>query len=555
LKRPLETMVREPCLMLPAVESARVLRRKIGSEAHVPSAATEPIVIDATTTAKNIARSVSTNVPCSEPASVPTSKSVFVCVGEPTRGLATVKLARFLTWKGHACLHLDAAAVANNTESAAQGLTGTSETVFRLQHSVRVEPSEELLGRVAEHASAWFEDGSAAVDGGRCLVLNVGTGKFRHQDHAQLLQLLEARDISGVEVTLIFFESAIDNPKNHQRNDADNDNSNSDTADTTSQDNDVDATSHASVTSLHVKLPSVSSAPELMQLHRRAVIPSPDSSKHAQLSMNSQHNHHHSDQEHRHLPSVLVRVDDRTKRAREVSMCNVPRGAREAAALCCKLLGAIKLAGEVHENEAAAPEVWLTRHGESQFNLHGRLGGNPGLSENGLKYARKFAEFLVERRLVSRSSKARNLWTSALERTKITAGQAQCPTRQLSNLNEISAGRCDGMTYEDVKRDMPSEYVARSHDKLRYRYPEGESYLDVIERLEAVVLEIERRDGDEPLVIVSHQATLRCLSAYFKGVPLEQLPHLPFPLHSLVRLCMLPDGSVSERVHRLAVDD
>lgn len=72
----------------------------------------------------------------------------------------------------------------------------------------------------------------------------------------------------------------------------------------------------------------------------------------------------------------------------------------------------------------------------------------------------------------------------------------------------------------------------------------GESYLDVIERLEAVVLEIESRRVEEPLVIVSHQATLRCLTAYFKGVPLKNLPHLPVPLHSLVKLQMLPDGQV-----------
>ena len=71
------------------------------------------------------------------------------------------------------------------------------------------------------------------------------------------------------------------------------------------------------------------------------------------------------------------------------------------------------------------------------------------------------------------SSRAKNLWTSALERTKITASGVPCTTRVVPSLNEISAGTCDGMTYEDVKRDMPSEYKARSKDKLRYRYPQG----------------------------------------------------------------------------------
>lgn len=40
-------------------------------------------------------------------------------------------------------------------------------------------------------------------------------------------------------------------------------------------------------------------------------------------------------------------------------------------------------------------------------------------------------------------------------------------------------------------------------------YPRGESYLDMIQRLEPVVLEMEREG--ESLVIVSHQAVLRVI--------------------------------------------
>jgi broad specificity phosphatase PhoE len=40
------------------------------------------------------------------------------------------------------------------------------------------------------------------------------------------------------------------------------------------------------------------------------------------------------------------------------------------------------------------------------------------------------------------------------------------------------------MTYETIERQMPAEFAARAADKLRYRYPRGESYIDVIQRLE-----------------------------------------------------------------------
>lgn len=54
-------------------------------------------------------------------------------------------------------------------------------------------------------------------------------------------------------------------------------------------------------------------------------------------------------------------------------------------------------------------------------------------------------------------------------------------------LAEISSGIFQGMTYEDIKENWPEEYNARQKDKLRYRYPQGESYLDVIRRVEPII--------------------------------------------------------------------
>ncbi len=51
-------------------------------------------------------------------------------------------------------------------------------------------------------------------------------------------------------------------------------------------------------------------------------------------------------------------------------------------------------------------------------------------------------------------------------------------------LREIEVGICDGLTYDQVKVKFPEEYRARMQDKLKYRYPRGESYMDVITRLE-----------------------------------------------------------------------
>jgi broad specificity phosphatase PhoE len=65
--------------------------------------------------------------------------------------------------------------------------------------------------------------------------------------------------------------------------------------------------------------------------------------------------------------------------------------------------------------------------------------------------------------------------------------------RVLRTLNELNTGACEGMTKEEIREKMPLEFEARETDKLAYRYPGGgESYLDVIERVRPLIVELER---------------------------------------------------------------
>jgi len=64
-----------------------------------------------------------------------------------------------------------------------------------------------------------------------------------------------------------------------------------------------------------------------------------------------------------------------------------------------------------------------------------------------------------------------------------------------------------------MQSKFPQEFAWRDQDKLQYRYPWGESYIDIMTRLKPVLLELE---GDmDNLLIISHQAVLRCLLGYF----------------------------------------
>ena len=74
------------------------------------------------------------------------------------------------------------------------------------------------------------------------------------------------------------------------------------------------------------------------------------------------------------------------------------------------------------------------------------------------------------------------VWTSQYRRTQLTARHIQAPKVVQTNLGEILAGDHDNMTYEEIAKTFPVEFAMRDKDKLCYRYPNGESYLDVVER-------------------------------------------------------------------------
>ena len=172
--------------------------------------------------------------------------------------------------------------------------------------------------------------------------------------------------------------------------------------------------------------------------------------------------------------------------------------------------------------------IWLTRHGESVFNQAGRLGGDSELSPRGIEYARALATQFDP------APSGLAVWTSTLKRSMQTARYLKLQATEWRQLDEIDAGVCDGMTYDEMKRRMPDIYAARKADKLRFRFPQGESYLDVIHRLEPLILELERQTA--PTLIVGHQAVLRTLYAYLVGDPVESCPHTSLPLHTLIEL-------------------
>lgn len=192
--------------------------------------------------------------------------------------------------------------------------------------------------------------------------------------------------------------------------------------------------------------------------------------------------------------------------------------------------------------------IWLSRHGESAFNLTGQIGGDADLSERGWKYAKKLPELVLKSLGEEHQHTNLTVWTSTLKRTQQTASFLPYKKLQWKALDELDAGECDGMTYEEIEKTFPEDFKARDDNKYEYRYRGGESYRDIVIRLEPIIMELERQEN---ILIITHQAVLRCLYAYFMNVPQEESPWMSIPLHTLIKL---EPRAYSTLVSRLKAD-
>lgn len=234
-------------------------------------------------------------------------------------------------------------------------------------------------------------------------------------------------------------------------------------------------------------------------------------------------------------------------------------------------------------------QIWITRNGESEDNVLGRLGGDSHITSRGDKYAKALAKFIDEQRaqfFVNELEKNKKgaeqlrrledgkidksevldkdklpsiadlnpneqlyneffVWTSMLQRSIETAkyfNEDEYPIKQMRMLDEISAGDYEGMTFPEIQAKFPQEFAERQKDKLRYRYPGigGESYLDVINRLRSVITEIERIQ--DSVLIITHRVVARALLGYFMNLSVDIISNLDVPLHCVYCLETKPYG-------------
>ena len=142
------------------------------------------------------------------------------------------------------------------------------------------------------------------------------------------------------------------------------------------------------------------------------------------------------------------------------------------------------------------------------------------------------------------------IFTSSLKRTKETAMYLSNNKHKVIEkkcLDEIDAGLYDSLTYDDIKERYPEDYEMRKNDKLNYRYPRGESYKDLILRVEKIIMDIE--SSNSPILIIAHQAIIRVIYSYFMNIKNKEMPELEVPLHCIIELTPQSHNFKEKRTH------
>jgi len=164
--------------------------------------------------------------------------------------------------------------------------------------------------------------------------------------------------------------------------------------------------------------------------------------------------------------------------------------------------------------------ILLVRHGATATTGTILPGRAPGLhlSERGRAQADA-----VALRLVDIAKKPVALYVSPLERTRETAAPIAKALHQRA-VADRGLLECDFGTWTGRKLSLlykKSEWRAVQHAPSTFRFPEGESFSEMQQRIWTTLEKLAVRHRNRTIVVVSHADPIKAAVTYALGVPLD----------------------------------
>jgi probable phosphoglycerate mutase len=181
------------------------------------------------------------------------------------------------------------------------------------------------------------------------------------------------------------------------------------------------------------------------------------------------------------------------------------------------------------------PYLYIARHGETEWNVAGRLQGlaSSPLTPRGLAHAEALA-FFAARVGVTR------IFSSPLERAIVTATAVAMATRspieRCEALREIDLGACSALTLDEAAAQHAHFFRARKTNPWSVAWPGGESYSQAFDRVGDWLSNHSPFERGTDTMIVAHEAVNRVLLMHLAGIKFDAARAMKQPAHVLLRV-------------------
>ncbi|MGI5997439.1 MAG: histidine phosphatase family protein [Lutispora sp.] len=164
--------------------------------------------------------------------------------------------------------------------------------------------------------------------------------------------------------------------------------------------------------------------------------------------------------------------------------------------------------------------LYITRHGQTEWNLEGRLQGrmDSKLTSLGESQAQWLGEKLKDERidLIISSSSGRTIATAENIR-----GKREIKIIPNDNLREIYLGQWEGMLHTEVEKQWPEEHKNFWNFPHLYKPIGGETFSQVIARVGHEIERIITQYKDKNVLIVTHAVALKGIISYIEKKDLK----------------------------------
>ncbi len=159
--------------------------------------------------------------------------------------------------------------------------------------------------------------------------------------------------------------------------------------------------------------------------------------------------------------------------------------------------------------------VYITRHGETEWNKQRRFQGNKdsSLTEKGILAAELLSERIEEIDLdCIVSSPLKRAYRTA----EIVKGNKAIDIETHDGFMEINLGDFEGMRWDEIEEIHGDVLSKIKNDPFKYGYPNGESLMEFYHRVEKALKEVIEKCRGKNILIVAHGGTIKCIESYMR---------------------------------------